>query len=430
MRSRSAIAPCGVPAGTIGPVYVTSGSRSLRGAGGTGIPSVPNTVPSRGSRTKPANCASLRGSSMLNRSFDPVPMMSSLTSGLPMRCTWLHRPRSCAVRGARRTVIWRREVEPYVPRSAARSVEAVAPAVLRQERDGNLDCDCVDVVTGDVVGRRAGGVVLVLGCCEYAAARLSPEVERIEGSAQVDVEVVVGGAGEHPNAGAEVVDALFEQAVRIGVGGHGARSGIRRHRVERTAACQVGALATLHQRDRVGLPQAESLGPAPAQLRDRWNARDAAHRGREDAGIADLGLEAHLELHVLGDAVLVVVHVERVEDAGIEGKVVRPVRRLEQWIDAQDHRHLAGVVVADERVPVGDVGAPVERGDRRLAMARCRGSHRNCQGQGRERGGIAHPLRLLHTGSPPMRPRKYGRLSWNTSRDHSSDWIRRSEGGA
>ena len=41
-----------------------------------------------GSRSKWANCLSFTGLSMLQRSFEPIPITSSLISELPILCTW------------------------------------------------------------------------------------------------------------------------------------------------------------------------------------------------------------------------------------------------------------------------------------------------------------------------------------------------------
>ena len=60
-------------------------SRSVRGFGATGMPMELKTPANTGLRKKSANCASFSGSSMLKRSLEPVPMMSSLMSELPMR---------------------------------------------------------------------------------------------------------------------------------------------------------------------------------------------------------------------------------------------------------------------------------------------------------------------------------------------------------
>jgi hypothetical protein len=112
---------------------------------------------------------------------------------------------------------------------------------------------------------------------------------------------------------------------------------------------------------------AEALRPGAVERGDLRDAEQAADEAGEDAGVALLGLEAELQGDV-GDRVVVVVDLHLVEDLGIEGKVVRAVGRLEQGIHRQDHGQLGRVVVADERVPVGDVGGAIERGDRRLAV--------------------------------------------------------------
>ena len=86
---------------------------------------------SDGSAKKFTNCASFAGWSMLKRSFDPVPMISSLMSGLPMRCTWRNRPdRSGTPLLLRRTDTRGREVVPQIPSVAAAEVAGSTRPVL------------------------------------------------------------------------------------------------------------------------------------------------------------------------------------------------------------------------------------------------------------------------------------------------------------
>ena len=125
-RSKSAIGPGLALSGVIGGRYCTSGSRSLRSAFGTGSGTLSTVVytafsarASTGSRTKFANWASFAGSSMLNRSFEPVPVTSSLMSALPMRCTGWNPPELDSGSGDRRTVTRARDVWPYVPMTAS-----------------------------------------------------------------------------------------------------------------------------------------------------------------------------------------------------------------------------------------------------------------------------------------------------------------------
>ena len=160
-------------------------------------------------------------------------------------------------------------------------------------------------------------------------------------------------------------------------------------------------IVALHHVDGVGLAQAEAHGARAVERRDGRDARDSADGDGEEARVdrTDLVLEPHLEDHVLGLAVLVIVHVEGVEDAVVEREVGRAVGGLEQGIDREDHGHLVWVVVAHERVPVGDVGGSVEGGDRGLAVVRGLGAVR--QREGREQR---------------QRPRDFGRGAYSVSR--------------
>ena len=74
---------------------------------------------------------------MLKRSFDPVPMMSSLMSGLPSRWIWLNAPELCAGNGARRNVVRGRDVVAQTPIVAAVEVEASTALVRVSIATGN-----------------------------------------------------------------------------------------------------------------------------------------------------------------------------------------------------------------------------------------------------------------------------------------------------
>src|SRR5919108_471264 len=92
------------------------------------------------------NCASSSGSVAFQRSLSFVPMMSSLTSGLARRCTWLNlgpiaRPRMVRVG---------RLVNAYAPSFGDAVSSAPVPVVVDSER-------VLDVrVEREVVGARTG----------------------------------------------------------------------------------------------------------------------------------------------------------------------------------------------------------------------------------------------------------------------------------
>ena len=96
----------------------------------------------------------------------------------------------------------------------------------------------------------------------------------------------------------------------------------------------------------------------------------------EQVGQALLGREPELENDVL-KRVVVVVDFDLVQDVRVEWELVGAVGWLQERIDAENERDLRGVgwVIADERVEIGDVGLVIERGDRRLAVARRMSDH-------------------------------------------------------
>ena len=63
---------------------------------------------------------------------------------------------------------------------------------------------------------RSCGVDSTAGHAGRAGAGNLAEVQRVEGGAQVDVELVVGRAGEHLDAPVELKDRLLEQLLVVG----------------------------------------------------------------------------------------------------------------------------------------------------------------------------------------------------------------------
>ena len=215
------------------------------------------------------------------------------------------------------------------------------------------------------------------------------EIERVEGGAQVDVELVVGRAGEHLDAPVKLKDRLLEQRLVLG---RGPRPDIARQRDQLLTGGrpQRGALAVLDHHDLVGLAQTDAGGTWPVQRGDgRRDQRRARRDGRRrvpgrghtvtgsdqrhrHARQVLLRREPDLEANVLV-GVLVVVDVELVEKIVVEWEVVRPIAWLEQRIDREDHGHRVRRVRAHERVPVGNVRGTVDGGQWGLAMARSLG---------------------------------------------------------
>ena len=179
-----------------------------------------------------------------------------------------------------------------MPSTASGSPLGVHAQVARQELDRDLDGDGVHVEAGDVIGRDVHGVVVVVHLRQHAAAGFGPEVQRVEGGAEVDVERVVGRAGEHADAVAEVVDALVVERLVVG---HRARAHVGGHRVEPAAAAQVEACGRRGCAvTGVALAQCQALGAGAVEGGDRRNAEQPADEAGEHAGVALLGLEAEL----------------------------------------------------------------------------------------------------------------------------------------
>src|SRR6266404_5899138 len=84
--------------------------------------------------------------------------------------------------------------------------------------------------------------------------------------------------------------------------------------------------------------------------------------------MANLCIKTKLEGDVFL-AVLIIIDFHFVKHIRIEREIIWAIRRLEEWVNIQNHGDAVRMVKADERVPVGDICGAVERGDRRFAMA-------------------------------------------------------------
>jgi hypothetical protein len=71
-----------------------------------------------------------------------------------------------------------------------------------------------------------------------------------------------------------------------------------------------------------------------------------------------LCLESNVECQV-SESVVIVIDLDLVENVGIEGKVIGPVTGFEEGIHIHDECNPIGMVVADKRVEVCDVGCMV-----------------------------------------------------------------------
>ena len=91
---------------------------------------------------------------MLKRSLEPVPISSSLMSGLPMRCTWAKAPELACGSGDRRTVVRGRDVVPHTPIVAAVELAGSIAPVRVSMLDRHLDGNRVHRVARHRVGRR------------------------------------------------------------------------------------------------------------------------------------------------------------------------------------------------------------------------------------------------------------------------------------
>ena len=179
------------------------------------------------------------------------------------------------------TLVLGRMVVPQVPMVASGSPAACSWPSAVSSVIGTSMAIGVDVEAGHVVGSEVVDVVLVLGVAQHAGdagvEAVGAQVEGVEGGAEIDPEGIFHGAGEDPDAVAQVVDPLVGQGRVVG---HGARAGVGRHRVKSLALGKQGALgahlAAAQQRHGVGLAQAEALGTRTVEGGDR---------GRDDRGV-------------------------------------------------------------------------------------------------------------------------------------------------
>ena len=121
------------------------------------------------------------------RSFEPVPMISSLTSGLPILDHL----------GEMRERLRSTVRLPHLPHADARRGIHADDRWQRGDRDldgDGIDVEPFEVIDAEGVGRVAG----VLGIGEHR--RVPPEVEGIERGRQVDREGLLALSGEHPDA--------------------------------------------------------------------------------------------------------------------------------------------------------------------------------------------------------------------------------------
>src|SRR5262249_2429758 len=138
---------------------------------------------------------------------------------------------------------------------------------------------------------------------------------------------------------------------------------------KRFSFSKVRRFAVLDHGYGVGLAQAQALRTWALQRRNRRKACKVSDKAGKQAWYSDLCLEAELESDVF-DAIVVIVHFHFVEQIGIKGEVVGPMRWFEERIHVQNHRDQVRVVVADKRVPVGNVSSTVERGNGSFAVTR------------------------------------------------------------
>src|SRR5450755_4701398 len=249
---------------------------------------------------------------------------------------------------------------------------AVKLAIHGEHGDGDFEHDRVDVIAGHGVGRV---VVLVVGINRWGqyATDTHAEIERVEGCSQVDEEWIVHRTGEDPHVAPQIDHPLVEERVVVR---HGQRADIRRNRIGRLAFGQVGGYSVLDHGDGVRLAKAKTFRTRAAQGRDLGNSGDSSDKSGEDPGQLNLGCETKLERDVR-HPVLIVVDFHFVQDIGIERKIVGPVGRLKEGIDVENHGDAIRMVVAYERVPIGNVGCVIKSGDWRFAMAGGKHAGRN-----------------------------------------------------
>src|SRR5206468_10522562 len=102
-----------------------------------------------------------------------------------------------------------------------------------------------------------------------------------------------------------------------------------------------------------------------------------ADKAGEYAGQANFTFEAESEGDVF-DAIVIVVHMHLVQNAGIERKIIWPIRRFQEWINVQNHGYSIRMIKADKGKPVSDVGLLIEGGNGRFTMAGGKTRARQC----------------------------------------------------
>src|ERR1039457_6271227 len=272
-------------------------------------------------------------------------------------------------------------------------------AIARQHADGHFQGDGIDIESRQGVGGIVMLVVPIHSGAEHRGAGVFAHIQGVEDAAHIDEEGVRHGAGEDADAIVKRVDALLP---KLPVVGHGTRTHVGRYGVQGLIVGQPLTAGGGDHGDAVSLPEAKTLRAVTIQRRDRRYPREASDEARKHAWISGFCFEAELEDYVR-NTIMIVVDFHFIEDAGIERKVVRAVRRLQERVDVEDQDHAVGMFRAHEGKPICDVGLLIQGSDRRLAVAgRERGWWLNCERRGHDGHRGAQSGRYKTHGDSPF----------------------------
>ena len=94
----------------------------------------------------------------------------------------------------------------------------------------------------------------------HHATHAHAEVQRVEGSAQVDVERIINRSREYAHTFAQVINSLFKQ---LRILRHGEWADVGRHGVKRLSVGKVGGYTVLNHRHRIGLTETQPFRTGP-----------------------------------------------------------------------------------------------------------------------------------------------------------------------
>ncbi len=128
------------------------------------------------------------------------------------------------------------------------------------------------------------------------------QIQRIEGSPQVDVEGLIPLTRKNSPA---VLQWINSFGCQLFVFRHGASADVRRNRIHRTGSDIAGWLTIALFCDGVALSHEQSFRSSTGQGRDGWQCNIG--QGEHIAWLTDFSLEPDLIDDVCGDVVLIVI---------------------------------------------------------------------------------------------------------------------------